>query len=447
MSADCQAVIPGPAVIGQCAAALPGRGLRTRYLADVIWSVAGQGAARGATFLASMFTARLLGAESFGVFAIVQSTVGIAATLAGAGLGVTAARHVAEFRTSDPERTGRILGLSSAIALISGTTLALAAAAGAPFVAVRILHAAALVLPLRIASLLVFFTALNGYQTGALAGLEAFRAMARVNVCAGIVSCPMIVFGAYRSGINGAVWGISAAMAATWALNHITLRRICRQCGIAWKWRRCWSEVHLMYRTSLPALLSSLIGVPSMWLCTYLVVQQANGYLQLGLYSAADRYRLLLLFMPSAIAASVLPILASFKGEGDRSGFGSLLRGNMMVVSVLVCVPAVLIVLCARRAMGYFGSSYLAGAPILVILCFSAVAESLNTAVGQAVLATSAWRRFYFDVMLFSIICGVAFLLVPRLGALGLAVSYLTGFSLTAAALLIYVRPARLHSC
>jgi O-antigen/teichoic acid export membrane protein len=201
-----------------------------------------------------------------------------------------------------------------------------------------------------------------------------------------------------------------------------------------------------MYRTSLPALLSSLIGVPSMWLCTYLVVQQANGYRQLGLYSAADRYRLLLLFIPSAIAASVLPILANFKGEGDRSGFGSLLRGNMMVVSVLVCVPAVLIVLCARRAMGYFGSSYLAGAPILVILCFSAVAESLNTAVGQAVLATSAWRRFYFDVMLFSIICGMAFLLVPRLGALGLAVSYLTGFSLTAAALLIYVRPARLHA-
>jgi O-antigen/teichoic acid export membrane protein len=443
VSAECQAVVRETAVIGQRPAGAPGRGLRARYLAAVVWSIAGQGAARGATFVASMFTARLLGAESFGVFAIVQSTVGIAATLAGAGLGVTAARHVAEFRISDPERTGRILGLSSAIALISGATLALATVAAAPFVAVHILHAAALVLPLRIASLLVLFTALNGYQTGALAGLEAFRAMARVNVCSGIASCPMIVFGAYRGGIHGAVWGISAAMAATWALNHIVLRQVCGQRGIAWKWRRCWSETHLMYRTSLPALLSSLIGVPGMWLCTWLVVQQANGYRQLGLYSAADRYRLLLLFVPSSIANSVLPILANFKGAGDPSGFGKLLRGNVMVVSVVVCVPAVLIVFCARRAMGYFGPSYLAGAPILVILCFSAVAESLNTSVGQAVLATSAWRRFYFDVMLFSIICGVAFLLVPRLGALGLAISYLAGFSLTAAALLIYVRAAQ----
>jgi hypothetical protein len=35
---------------------------------------------------------------------------------------------------------------------------------------------------------------------------------------------------------------------------------------------------------------------------------------------------------------------------------------------------------------------------------------------------------------------------VPRFGAIGLAIAYLTGFSSTAAALLIYVGTSKLHS-
>jgi O-antigen/teichoic acid export membrane protein len=424
---------------------VPSPGLRGRYLGAVTWSIAGLGVSRGATFLASMFTARLLGAESFGGFAIVQSTVSVAAAFAGAGLGVTASRYLAEFRASNPERAGRLLGLASAVALISGAALAFSTFTSAPFIAGHVLHAPALLLPLRIASLLVLFTALNGYQTGALAGLEAFRTMAMVNLCSGVVSCPVIIFGAYRGGISGAVWGLSAAMFATWALNQLTLRHVCVQCGITWAWRDCWSEAHLIYRTSLPVLLSSLIVVPSMWLCNYWVVQRPHGYQQLGIYTAADRYRLLLLFVPGAIGATMLPLLSSFRGGGDGAGFRKLLRANVFVISAIVSVPALFIALCARRAMGYFGPSYLSGAPILVVLSVSAIAESLNAAVGQAVLTSSAWRRFYFDVMLFSIICGAAYLLVPRLGALGLATAYLTGFTCTAAALLIYVRPTKIH--
>ena len=445
MSADILHAIPETAAPGRPPGA-PVHSLRGRYLGAVTWSIAGLGLSRGATFIASMFTAHILGAESFGGFAIVQSTVSIAATLAGAGLGVTASRYLAEFRIADPRRAGRILGLASAIALISGIALALGTLASAPFVAGRVLHAPALLIPLRIGSLLVLFTALNGYQTGALAGLEAFRTMARVNFWSGMVSCPMIIFGAYRGGIRGAVWGISAAMFATWALNQVTLRRVCVQRGIVWKWRNCWSEAHLIYRTSLPALLSSLIGVPSMWLCNYWVIQRPHGYQQLGIYSAADRYRLLLLFVPSAIASSMLPLLSSFRGGGDGLRFHKLLRANIFVVAAIAAVPALFLALFARRAMGYFGPSYLAGAPILAVLTFSAIAESLNTAVGQAVLTTSAWRRFFFDVMLFTIICGMAFLLVPRLGALGLATAYLTGFACTSATLLIYIRPTRFSS-
>ena len=50
------------------------------------------------------------------------------------------------------------------------------------------------------------------------------------------------------------------------------------------------------------------------------------------------------------------------------------------------------------------------------------------------------------DVMLISIVCGTAFLLVPRHGALGLAIAYLAGFACTSAALALYVHSARARS-
>ncbi len=55
----------------------------------------------------------MLGKEEFGKLGIVQSTVGMFQVFAGFGLGLTATKYVAEFRDSDPAKTGRIIGLSA----------------------------------------------------------------------------------------------------------------------------------------------------------------------------------------------------------------------------------------------------------------------------------------------------------------------------------------------
>ena len=51
---------------------------------------------------------------------MIQSTVGMFGVFAGFGLGLTATKHVAEFRQSDPERDGLIIGLSALIAIGTG---------------------------------------------------------------------------------------------------------------------------------------------------------------------------------------------------------------------------------------------------------------------------------------------------------------------------------------
>jgi O-antigen/teichoic acid export membrane protein len=129
--------------------------------------------AQGANLAASVISARLLGREQFGEYGIIQSMVGMLGVFAGLGLGVTATKYVAQFRRLDPERAGRIIGLGSSVAIVSGGLLSLCLLACAPALAAKTLNAPALANELRTASVLLFFNALIGAQTGALSGLEA----------------------------------------------------------------------------------------------------------------------------------------------------------------------------------------------------------------------------------------------------------------------------------
>src|ERR1035441_7680402 len=79
--------------------------LRGRFARGAVWSLIGAALAQGANLAASVITARLLGRVQFGMYGMVQSTVGMLGVFAGLGLGLTATKYVAEFRSRDPERS------------------------------------------------------------------------------------------------------------------------------------------------------------------------------------------------------------------------------------------------------------------------------------------------------------------------------------------------------
>ncbi|NOZ40854.1 MAG: oligosaccharide flippase family protein [Planctomycetes bacterium] len=74
--------------------------------------MAGAVISRGLMLVASILVARMLGKTVYGELGMIRSTVGMFGVFAGFGLGLTATKHVAEFRESDPERAGRIVGFT-----------------------------------------------------------------------------------------------------------------------------------------------------------------------------------------------------------------------------------------------------------------------------------------------------------------------------------------------
>lgn len=290
-----------------------------RLARGAFWSLAGTVISRGLSLIASIFVARILGSEQFGEVGIIRSTVEMIGVLAGFGLGLTATKHVAEFRKMDPERTGRVIALAGQFALASGLITAVMLCVLSSWMAKVVLAAPHLDGSLRVASLLLLFHTLNGSQVGALVGFEAFRAVARTSLLGGLSSFPLLLAGAYVAGPVGVIWGLVLSLAVQWALNRHAVRSEGARFGVPWQPTGAWQEWPMLWRFSLPAALSTAVVGPVDWICGAMLVNQPGGYAEMGVLSAAYQLRSILMFLPSLLMQAALPVMAE-TAAGRRNG-------------------------------------------------------------------------------------------------------------------------------
>jgi O-antigen/teichoic acid export membrane protein len=306
-----------PPIVGRWWRLLEQSPVGGRLARGAFWNLAGTGISRGLTLVSSMVVARMLGKEAFGQLGVIQSTVGMFGVLAGVGMGLTATKHIAEHRTSNPARASRILSGSFTMAAVSGVLVTLLLLATAPWLARNVLASADMASLLRVGTFLVLLGAVNAVQTGALAGFEAFKTIAWVNFWSGLISFPCMLAGAYFAGVSGAVWGMVASTAFNAWLNDRALRRHARAAGLDFRLRWADGETALLWNFSLPSLLSSLLGWAGNWGCAAILVNSAGGYGEMGIVNAANQWRQALLFIPGLVINTLLPVLANeHRGPG-----------------------------------------------------------------------------------------------------------------------------------
>jgi O-antigen/teichoic acid export membrane protein len=424
-----------------CISAVAGDSLRRRFVAGAFWSLFGAVVSRGLTLGASVLAGRLLGSTGFGEVGMIQSTQGLFGVLAGAGLGLAATKHVAEYRAADGPRAARCVALITRIAVVTGLAASALLLVLSHWLAGSVLQAPHLAGELQVATGLVFLGALNGVQTGALAGLGDFRIIAFLSIVRGAVLCAALVVGIWCGGVMGGVIGLVLTEGVACAGNHLALRRCYPDIWAEGRGGRSdWSEFASLWRFSLLALLSSLATMPALWLSNVMLVSQPDGYSALGIFNAAERWRQLLLFLPAAVSASILSMLSNLHGKNDAGGFRHVVGMNLLLSAGSVLVPAAGLVVFSRLAMGLFGADYQDGWLTLIILAGSAVAVVFNNLLGQILVSRGAiWWRFLLDVLLAAVLALVSWQLIPVYRENGLALGHLIAYSATALALLVPV--------
>ena len=366
-----------------------------RLAKGVFWSMAGAVISRGLMLAAGVCVARMLGKTGYGELGMIQSTVGMFGVFAGFGLGLTATKHVAEFRQSDPDRAGRIISLSWLVAMVTGGLMAAGLFLFAPWLAQHTINAPHLSGVLRISALILFINALNGAQTGALSGFEAFRTIAYVNLFVGLFSFPILVGGAWFGGLTGAIWALAINLGFNWMLNHLALRKEARRFKVPFTFKHCSRELSVLWRFSLPAVLSGAMVGPVTWVCSALLVNQPDGYGEVGVFSAANQWYAMLLFLPGLLGQVVLPVLSERLGQKETNQSMKTMVLAIKANALLVLPLVLLASIASPYIMGLYGEGFRSGWPTLVVVLLTAASFVVHAPVGQIIAASGKmWIGF-----------------------------------------------------
>ncbi len=353
---------------------------------------------------------------------MVQSTVGLFGTVAGFGLGMASTKFVAEFRHSDPVRAGRIISLASATAWITSGVLSIVLFLSAEWLAARTLAAEHLGGLLRIGALLLLFGGINGAQTGALSGFEAFKAISKISVVTGILTFPLMILGVWVGKVQGALIALVVSAAVNCLLNWIALREEARVNGIPLTYKGAAGEWSIFLNFNIPGVLNSALISFSAWACGALLVNQIDGYSGMGVFNAVKRMQQLPEIALGMLMTPFLPVLSDAFGRKDMVTYGKTLMAAFFA-AMLLMVPFSLILLAAPwLALLPYGDTYRGGEPVVRWIMIGSLAYGLLWPLGSVIISLGRmWMAFGLIAVQTLLFLGVGWFLIPRYGATGYA--------------------------
>lgn len=411
----------------------PSQSITRRLAKGSFWTVLGTGSGRVLNLVAMVFAARLLGAEGFGGFGLVQSTLGMFGMFAGAALGATATRFIAATYRSDPDRTGRIIGLVTGSALASAAVFAVVIIALAPWLARAVLEAPDLSLAVALGAGLVGMGVLRGVQDATFAGFEAFRRIALLRFLEGAAALALIPVLVAEFGAAGGIAALTLGLTIAFVPGMHFLRREIRAHGLTPRWRGSFSEWRVLRDFSAPSLLANSVATPVLWICMLMLSRTPGGLAELGVHNAAYQWHGPIIFVPMAIATVSLPILAQTWAEGDRDAFRRRFFQVLGLGSAIALMLALAVAAFSSVIIAAYGDGFETGGLVLVL---QALAGPLHVAGNIATVAIQSMNRAWL-LPVSHAVWGATLLVVSNFairshGAEGLAVAFVTSYGLLA---------------
>jgi O-antigen/teichoic acid export membrane protein len=352
--------------------------------------------------------------------------------MAQVSFSVVIAQQVASFRERKPEIAGEVAAFCYTITFALGSMLAAGLFLGREWISYHIFREAQLTGGLGAAALALPFVAAASLQQGLFGGLERFREQAIISVALVPVVIGLPVFGALHGGLEGAALGLAGAYILRFALSQVVVVHLFRKAGLRWIWAGFRSKLGLIWKLALPATLSSILVALAVWGGQTLLVRNAGGSTELGMFAAAYMVKTMVLFAPSQMVVALLPILSRVHAIPSTNNPGNLTWINTAATLVLTVALAGAGIAAAPFVMGLFGQGFMQGSDILAILLASAPIEAVTISLYQDIQAKG---RFWTGLMSVTVpltgtVILFALLAIGKWQGEGLAAAWLAGWSI-----------------
>ena len=408
-----------------------------RMASGAFWSFTGTALGKFLVLLSGIFCARILGQEVFGELGMVRSTIGMFIVLGTSGIGVTATRYIANYRKTDPAHAASICLLSNKFAWWAGIVVGVMMLLLSDVLAKEALHSADLKTAVQLGAVMLFVSILNGAPNGVLVGLEDFRSVAVNTFIGSLCEAVFMVVGAWLYGLEGAILGFGVGVVSLYVANAMAVRRDLQREHIVTRGQAIRREDwRLLYTYSIPATLSALTVAPVFFAIRSMLVSH-SGYAELGIFEAADQWKVIILFIPTTVSQIVLPILSSLF---DIRKFKKTLGVNILLIAVVSTVIALSVALLSPLIMPLYGQSFTDLMP-LTLLAVSTVFSAVSNVIEMSIYSRDKmWTCFGLNLVWAALLIGLSRLFLRQgMGASALALAVLLSYLLKTIYIGIYM--------
>lgn len=381
-------------------------------------------AAAGLSFVFNIILARLLGVEGSGVYFLAFTLTTMAAITGRAGMDNALLRFVAT--SASQENWAEVSGLYRRAMWIStgvsaATTVLIFVAA--PVISKDLFSDPDLVDPLRLMSLGILPLSLLTLHGELLKGLKRVRdAMLVQGLCIQLFSIPLLLLLGVSFGLLGATAAYVVALFLVLMVGVVLWRRATpRVRGI-----RGYFDTKVLIATSLPLFWATSGDLVMNWTDT-LMLGVLSSSEAVGIYGVAVRTALPIGFIVVAVVSVIAPRLAVLYDRGEMRALEGLARQATWMMTLLVSPALLLLVVVPEWVLGFFGTGFMSGAPVLTVL---AIGQFANVAFGLAetALTMSGFVKVVRNNIFLGAVLNVLLnaLLIPAYGPVGAAVATAT---------------------
>lgn len=390
--------------------------------------------AQFAGLVSSILVARILGVEEFGKYGILNETVLAFATIATRSMQVTATKFLAQYKRTEPEKAGRLCGLCWASSVGIGVLIGLFVFSFAGPLSTWVGSPPMKGL-FQVGALSVVLSAVLGVQSGMILAFQRLKFLAVTSIIFAAFKPALLPLLCYLYGLVGFVWGLVFISCLNWVVNSSLLRRCFRESGVTFTFKGMREERAVLWKFTLPHALGTLVNMPVTWLSVMLLARSPNGVTEVAIFTAVQRWRKVILFLPATISNPSIPILAESFGQGKYTRAAKVMLGTVGINAFVCGLIAVGLAVASPHLLGLFGPEFREqGVTTMIVFLVAAFIQALIVPLGNVVgNAGRNWNGLIGTMLRAGTLLGVAYWLVP-LGSVGLAWAHVS----SAAVLLLF---------
>ena len=388
----------------------------------------------GVRFLIALMLARLLGADSYGLYVLAVSAATLFASFSALGLDDAMVRYVA-IRSGRGDQLGvrETIKLGVLVATVGGVLIGIVMFAAAQPIAEGIFHEPRLTHLLRLLAIIVPFLSLSNVLAGTARGFGRMDYVALAeNVVQSLVRLALVaVIALAMQGLNVTVsviaFGISDVTATIVLIvllqKYFPVSRLREG-----EMREVAPEV---FRFAIPLWLSGMLRQFRRSFQTILLGATAAAA-SVGIYSIVSSITTVGHICLLALFVAVKPTLARLHDIGDREGLTHLYTTATRWAYTITLPFFLVIVLFRESILLVFGESFAAGSTALLIFAFAEVVNAGTGICGPVLDMTGhTMMKLVNAITLTVLLVGGNVLLIPRYGVVGAAIASLVGIGVS----------------